>query len=390
MKRKTIYLDNDTFMGQFEPETGWQSGRPGIRRVLCKVSEVDGLSEDKKLECLLILYKKTKRNLKNQSNNKKIQKEKEKQKARVITTKEAVKIWLESDPTWSLKTKTDYKSSLTKYIAATDNHVLREFIPQYYANFLKFLQGNYSNTTTQNKHVRHFKIFIAWAYQNDFIKKQYVLKAPAIKKKDMDTYTLSELHSLKDNLMHDLAQSEKGGTASEVQKYKNLLRAYMLATQTLLRVGAIWSLTLANINISRRMIHIRDNKELDWINKQHKQPIKPINETLNTFLINDLSTRNPREKYYLDKGNGQPWRLDCGDLSRQMSKYTQSIGLPKIKPFHWGMRATMITALLSDNVAPHIVQKLADHSSLATTMSYFNTRTIDQKEAVNSLDMILR
>ena len=61
----------------------------------------------------------------------------------------------------------------------------------------------------------------------------------------------------------------------------------------------------------------------------------------------------------------------------------------RIKPFHWEKWATMITALLSDNVAPHIVQRLADHSSLSTTMLYFNTRIISQRAAVGHLDAIL-
>ena len=116
-----------------------------------------------------------------------------------------------------------------------------------------------------------------------------------------------------------------------------------------------------------------------------KFPNKPINDHLFEFLKDDLSKRSPKEKWYLDKGNGEQWLKERGNISIYAAKIFTAIGLPRIKPFHHGMRATMITWLLHNGTDPKEVQQLADHNELTTTMKYFNARTIDQTKATNNI-----
>lgn len=72
-----------------------------------------------------------------------------------------------------------------------------------------------------------------------------------------------------------------------------------------------------------------------------------------------------------------------------MSKQVQACGLPDgVKPFHWGMRAAMITWLLNDGESPQKVQQLADHADIQTTMRYYNTREASQRSAVERLPEI--
>ncbi len=99
----------------------------------------------------------------------------------------------------------------------------------------------------------------------------------------------------------------------------------------------------------------------------------------------DLAGRSRKEKWFLDKGDGRQWHADTSNISHYAAKIFNEVGLPYIKPFHWGFRATMTTPLLNEGVKPQVVQQLADHSSLATTMSYFNSRTVDQREATNAI-----
>ncbi len=116
-------------------------------------------------------------------------------------------------------------------------------------------------------------------------------------------------------------------------------------TQALLRVGAVWSLRLDHIKLSRRTIQICDNLDLNWTNKAHKQPDKPINDKLYKILKQDLKNRPPEHVYYLDNGCGQPWYQATGEMGRAMKKVQQKVGLPDVKPFHEAFRATMITEL---------------------------------------------
>ena len=72
------------------------------------------------------------------------------------------------------------------------------------------------------------------------------------------------------------------------------------------------------------------------------------------------------------------------------SKIFKELGLPSIKPFHWGMRATMITELLLVGEDPYAVQQLADHDSIKTTMLYLNRRKVKQKKADDRIALIMQ
>jgi|GEM_PF-4181873 integrase len=159
-------------------------------------------------------------------------------------------------------------------------------------------------------------------------------------------------------------------------------------TQALFRVGAVWSLRLDHIKLSRRIIQIRDNPDLNWTNKAYKQPDKPINDKLYKILKRDLKSRPPEHVYYLDNGCGQPWYRATGEMGRAMKKVQQRVGLPDVKPFHEAFRATMITELLVQGTSPMAVQMLADHSDLSVTLMYLNRRKIDQHAAAQDIPPI--
>ncbi len=168
----------------------------------------------------------------------------------------------------------------------------------------------------------------------------------------------------------------------------NLLRAYWMCTQALLRIGAVWSLRLDHIKLAQRTIQIRDNRKLNWVNKAGKWPDKPINNRLYEFLEQDFKNRPTKEVYFLDNGHGSPWCCNTNYMSTKMKKIQMELGLPDVKPFHHGFRATMITELLAQGTSPVAVQMLADHSNLSTTMQYLNRRKINQQIAAEDIPEI--
>jgi len=386
-KRKIIFKQHNNWVGEFEPEGGWQAGRRGIRRALCKIAQLEHLSAERRAIELTRLYNIRRRETLNKAESERKKKQKQVTLKKNMTVTQAKQLWSEEIAIHLSKvTIRDYRKSVDLYLDAVGNHTLREFSKQHSNCFIRHLQSLYTNTTTQNRHVRHFRVFINWAIDEEIIVKRIKIKSPPVKKKDMETFSLAHLAKLKNSLTTNLDEAE---SPSEERVYKNLLRAYTLATATLLRIGAIWSLKLENIDMDERIIRIKDNPELKWQNKQHKNPNKPISDKLYDFLSEDLTTRSPNERYFLDRGCGFSWLRDCGNVSRYMSRYCQKIGLPALKPFHWGMRATLITSLLNKGVPPHEVQQLADHSNIKTTMLYYNSRTANQYKTVNKLQGII-
>jgi integrase len=199
----------------------------------------------------------------------------------------------------------------------------------------------------------------------------------------MEVFSIAQLERLKVQL---LTQIEEADTPRKKVNAVNLLRAFNMATSCLMRIGAIGAQELKNIDLEKRVVKIRDVPALEWKNKGYKWPNKPINKAFYEFLEQDLANRGKKEKYYLDDGHGNTWYSHVSDISSAMSKACKAAGLPEgVKPFHWGMRAALITWLLNAGEKPQKVQQLADHASLQTTMKYYNTREASQREAVDNL-----
>ncbi|KEQ15695.1 hypothetical protein GZ77_03745 [Endozoicomonas montiporae] len=339
------------------------------------------------------LYEEAANKLKGEQEQKEETRKKQKADKRRMTVQQARDLWKdELSVTNDDKTVKLYVRSVDYYLKALGNHEVRDFNRGSNVKFIKHLKqlpGKQAGSTmapaSQNMHVRHLGIFLRWCYAHEIIDKRHELKMPQVPKKDMETYSVSELGKAKSLIIKRMDEYTR---PKDLCAINNMYRAFMLATNTLLRLGAIWSLPLSAIDLKQRIIRIRNVPELKWQPKKMKFPNKPINDQLFEFLKQDLAGRSRREKWFLDKGDGSQWLTDSSNISHYAAKIFNDVGLPYIKPFHWGFRATMTTHLLNEGVKPQIVQQLADHSSLATTMSYFNSRTVDQREATNAIPEI--
>lgn len=403
MSRQLFSKRGDKWVGEFPPEGGWEKGRRGIRRTLCSVKSISHLPEMEQHLKLVELYQVKAREL-HRANEQEKEEQKEKQKAKNNwTVKQASKVWLdEVGIERSSETVKSYRNTIRYYIEANKNHKIRDYDKEHEVAFLSYLKtlpgksGNKMAVTSQNVHARQLRVFLGWCYNEQrILKHKPIVNAPSVKKKDMVTLEMEELEKLRRfiiseyergvaNRSKELSKKEQADNERLIRDMRNLLRAYMVATQSLLRLGAIWQLPLNCIDMKRRIIRIRDNESLGWENKKDKWPDKPINDVLYDFLKKDLVERGEKEKFWLDRGDGRQWFTDRSDVSNKATEACKNAGLPKLKPFHWGMRATMITQMLLAGVDPYAVQQLADHESINTTMLYLDGRKVKQKNAADA------
>ena len=397
MSRKLFSQRGSTWVGEFPPEGGWQKGRRGVRRKLCSAASLTHLSDIDRQLRLMDLYQKVQRDLlRDQERQKEIQRQERKDR-RSWTVQRSGAHWLESAATDNTEiTIKDYKRTIALYIEACGNHPLKEFSRQHYDKFLKHLKkqrgkqpGSTMAADTRNKFARQLQVFLNWAYEMEIIDRVQKLKKPKTPKKDMDTYEPEDLIKIRGRIEQRLERAVIDGNRREILNMKNAMRVWWLATYSLMRLGALWSLKLESINLDRGTIHIKSNPDLEWENKKKKWPIKPISPKLESFLKDDLANRGRREKYFLDKGNGLPWYRFRGDISKLFGELCEECNLPKLKPLHHGFRATMITKLLNDDADPQTVQQLADHDDLATTLTYRDSRKTKQQKAADHLNNLI-
>lgn len=393
MARSQFARRGDSIIGIFPDdfERGHIPGRRGTRRTLCTKQDLEGMTDLEKQKRIELLYMAKEYEIKQHRLDERLKIKEKKRLKKVSGFSEVSTIWLdEVKETKSLKTFKTYKNSIDLYIKIVGNHRLADFDRATNMEFFKGLKKYKNEKTeatlspaTQNMHMRQLQNFMNWAYDNEYIGKQFNLKKEKVPRKDMEVFSIDQVNQLARHL------EKKAKLPPETRnplRHQNLYLAYFMARHTLLRLGHIWSLKLENIDLERGIIRITDNPELGWHPKGLKWPSKPINKTLMEFLEHDLKNRPASHRYFLDNGHGEPWVKRVEVISKNMREACNEIGLPKnVKPFHWGIRATFITWLLNKGVPPVQVQQLADHSDLATTMRYFNTRESSQRAAADLL-----
>ncbi len=395
MARQRFKERNGSYVGIFpeDHEVGFVAGKSGIRRVLIRVDELAKYPKEDQVRMLDQLYHAKQYELLNERAKAEEVKLKKKRQKNKTTLKQASAIWLkEIEATNSKRTYSSYKQTITIYFKYCSDVLAADFGRAENTAFLKALktlpnaknENTVISASTQNMHMRQFQVFINWCYDSEYIPKIVRLKKPRKPVKEMETLDSNELELLATHLhKKSLEKLDK----RNARKYKNLYRAFMMARHTLVRSGTLWAMKLDWIDLERRTISIQANPELEWSPKAMKWPVKPMNDTLYKFLVEDLKERSPSERYFLDNSLGKPWYYEANKLGAALAKEIKAIGLPEhIKPFHWGIRGTLITKLLNDGANPTDVQKLADHSSLATTMLYFNSRKASQEKAVSLLE----
>lgn len=404
MSRKLFTERNGWKVGIFPPDKdGWQPGRKGIRRNLIRLEELEDLSPDQVEHRLELLYEQKKREILEQSIEKNAEKARRLRIKKKTTLKQAAKQWLaEVEHTGSSGTHKLYKQTVSLYFDNFPDIPANEFGREENIKFYNLLKvrkvseksSKTISPSTQAKHMRQLQALLNWCYDMEYMDRIVRLKKAEAPEKEMEVLEEKALDELEVHL-RNLYESDQGDARTQ-RKNKNLYRAFMLARYTLLRSGSIWALELDSIDLKHGVIRVREGvvkvllrsgpAEKPWRPKKMKFPNKPINATLMEFLKEDLKSRDSKEFYYVDNGNGRAWRSESGKMAEKLKDELKELKLnTNLKPFHEGLRASGITWLLNHGVEPQQVQQLADHSDIQTTMKYYNTKTSSQKRAVDLL-----
>lgn len=144
------------------------------------------------------------------------------------------------------------------------------------------------------------------------------------------------------------------------------------ALNTGLRRGNILNLKWSDIDFNFRTIEITKNKG----NKHIKLP---MNETMYKLL----STIERKSEYiFLNPNTGKKWSDTA--FENHWHKYRKKAGLIDFK-FH-GLRHTVCTRLMKENIPPAIVKEIMTHSDIKTTMQYTHVNSLDVINAISVLN----
>src|SRR3989339_1983950 len=287
-----------------------------------------------------------------------------------IMVSQAVALWLtELGCARSPSTVKDYTGSVQRYFSAVGDHPLEGFQVDFGARFMAYLNDLGLELRTVYKHLSNLQCFFNWAFRNNLTSVQVRLPRPIKTKKEPRIYTQSQLREIDAFLLDQsrLAISERFKALRH-----NQLRAFRMAVYTAMRGGEIWSLRLENIRLDTQVILLRDVPWIGFRVKGKREERIPIAPALGKFLETDLASRQPKEQWFLDDGQGKLAYTSETHLARPFSEINRALGIDGVKPLH-GIRASVITHLLELANEITLVQKLARHTLITTTKGSQNT-----------------
>jgi integrase/recombinase XerD len=154
---------------------------------------------------------------------------------------------------------------------------------------------------------------------------------------------------------------------------------------TACRISEVLDLKIKGIDFKNNNINI-------YQKKTNSYKSFPISDSL-TELLEEILPTGPRDDISLmkegflfyDKIKNDPGsKLRTDTISKKFKKIIRKLKLNSHYKFH-SLRHTAITEFMNNNVQPYLVQKIAGHSSINTTMLYSHARSEDLKIAVNSV-----
>ena len=298
--------------------------------------------------------------------------------------KPALEEWLNHVKTYRhRRTHELYARTASRLIEAMGNPMLSDINWKHTDKLVRLLRDNYKNSArTQISIIKETKTFL------QFMKDRgYELEIPwfpeiEYTKKEIRVYSPEDLFLIQKRI-NFLMKNAKGRDVF----LRTQLRVVTMAMHTGMRGGEIGNLLIENISIQQRCIYLRENQDWTIKGRREDKPI-PVNSTLLTFLVHDLSHRSPHERWFLDNGEGKRAYTDRTSISRAIKKHAIAIGIPPSnlpKPVH-GIRAAFATMMSDNKVDLVTIQKLMRHRDITTTRGYVNTERKELQEAVETLD----
>lgn len=230
---------------------------------------------------------------------------------------------------------------------------------QQYSNYLKDELGN-SDGTRDNK-ITCIRCFLDYLvdmeYLNRNVAKKIFVKVP--KKTTRNSLT-----------------------AEEVEKFMSVIdKPLILAISATivyagLRVSEVTSLTVQDVSLKERIIHIR-------MGKGKKERVVPINNGLYQILSEYEEIAVPDRTLYF--ATGRSGHVTQQYVDKCLAQYKQLAGIEKPLSAHV-LRHTFASLLARNGASLPAIQSMMGHSSVKTTSIYLHSDMNDMKNAVDVLD----
>ncbi|MEX2399849.1 MAG: tyrosine-type recombinase/integrase [Rhodothermales bacterium] len=249
-----------------------------------------------------------------------------------------------------------------------------------------------SSATRQTYYTR-IRAFFSWCREQGWMQHEPTVKVerPKLAKKEKSFFTHEQYQRLRRAIEADVMMKEAGIVNGEAVRHTGLhegairwlLDVIEVAVSTGLRETEIVHMRWSWINFDAGQIVVRRSD--GFIPKSHHERTVPISGACLDVLWTLHEARTSEADDYVFKGEKNGDRLDASYVSKRFKKYVKLAQLSDDLTFH-SLRHTFITWMVQRGVPVPVVQKLAGHADISTTMQYVHVAGGDLHDAVSKMN----
>jgi len=249
----------------------------------------------------------------------------------------------------------DSKYNCESYIDEVTSNDIEEYL-----HYLKEVRGYAPASRARSLHT--FRSFFAYAYKKELVARNIALSVERIniQQKERTYLSESEIEQLVDKIEHDLIRL-----------------VVQVLYKTGLRISECLNLTLDQVDIERKVIHV-------VAGKGNKDRLVPISESLLPLMRDYVENWRPTTTSPLFFCTKKTGKLSPVYVNRELAAAVKKLGWKKKVTAHI-LRHSFASQLVKKDVNLVQIQKLLGHSSLKVTSVYTHTDLGQLSEAVNTL-----
>lgn len=270
------------------------------------------------------------------------------------------------------------KPALKRFILKFGHLKISRFTPDFLLEFRQSLKQDGLSPSTQNRYTDLIVRIINFSYEQRRINHNPTIGYKKVREYHGDIKFWSEDEALKFLSFADQKYPVKS-------KKRWIYVSYLLALETGMRAREIWGLKVSDLHQAEFKIKVSRQavtKDQTSLTKGKKPRFVPLSDGLKdelAFLLNG-SLESPLFK----SQNGN--MIDHINFKRRVfDKDLKESGLPRIR-FH-DLRHTAITMMVRRGVILPVVQKIAGHANIKTTMRYVHVIGKDVDEVARSFSL---
>lgn len=247
-----------------------------------------------------------------------------------------------------------------------------------------------SSATRQTYYTR-MKAFFSWCIEEGMMQHDPTVKVerPKLAKKEKEYFTHEQYRRLRRAIEADALMKEAGIVDGERVKHAGLhegairwlLDVVEVAVSTGLRETEIVHMRWSWVNFDARHIVVRRGN--GFVPKSHHERTIPISGECLDVLRRLHDERTSEADDYVFKGEKGD-KLDATYVSKRFKRYVELAKLHEGLTFH-SLRHTFITWGIQAGVPVPVMQRLAGHADIKTTMQYVHVAGVDLHAAIEKM-----